>query len=521
MRDIFALQSEISASIERELRAALAPEDRGRLSQIPTDNLVAYNRYDSAVRNMALRQMPEAELAREQFAEAVELDPDFAEAHAGLATSILLSYVNFQSIVRDDAFRMATESIDRALELNPDLADAYAARGLMYSTRWQEERTGNYAALAAEAFQQTLRLNPNHAPAYMWYASLQESLELYAEATELYKTSIKIDPLGRIPYISPPTLYAAQGRNDEATSAILRAIELHPDWPTPYQYVAIHLNGLGYPDEAMAWFRKADELLGDNAMGGNAIVGIYLELGEPERAMREMATLPDGHPLSDLLPALALLFQNDVDGTLRELIAAVEREPARPPFVYNIISNVAILANDIDTAEKYLFLHQPALAGDTQMPINRNTVRSVIRLAYIMQERGQTAEAYELLRQALPVVQSMPRLGFSGHGVLDVQILALMGREEDALDAFEEAVADGFRSSITYDFWPLDADPYLGRLMDNPRFVAAREIIVSDFARMRENVLEAEATENWQPLRDRVYERVDATVIAGSLAIRQ
>ena len=90
MQDLFDIQSDIATSISSELRAALSPADADRMAKLPTSNLIAYNRYNEARADMARRQMPEALTAREKFEEAVSIDPDFAEAYAGLGTSILL-----------------------------------------------------------------------------------------------------------------------------------------------------------------------------------------------------------------------------------------------------------------------------------------------------------------------------------------------------------------------------------------------------------------------------------------------
>ena len=175
LQDIFAIQSEISSSVSLELRAALTPEDEGRMARIPTNNMVAYNLYTKARSDMAQRQLAYALSARQQFEEAIELDPNFAEAHAGLATSILLLYSNDKAVEHDEAFSIAERELDVALALNPDLADAYATVGLMKLQIWQETRVGNENIEAAAAFSRALELNPNHASAYMWFASFRQT----------------------------------------------------------------------------------------------------------------------------------------------------------------------------------------------------------------------------------------------------------------------------------------------------------------------------------------------------------
>ena len=163
MEDVFEIQSDISASISVELRAALSPEDRSRIDRVPTDNLVAFNRFNEARIAMAKRESDEALAARRLFEEAVGFDPNFAEAHAGLATSILLLFINDKAIEMDVAFRETQASLDRALQLDPNLADAYATLGLLKMTIWSQTRMGNEIAQAEIAFNKALARRPGAA----------------------------------------------------------------------------------------------------------------------------------------------------------------------------------------------------------------------------------------------------------------------------------------------------------------------------------------------------------------------
>jgi hypothetical protein len=103
--------------------------------------------------------------------------------------------------------------------------------------------------------------------------------------------------------------------------------------------------------------------------------------------------------------------------------------------------------------------------------------------------------------QALAVVRDLPRLGTYGHGIRDVQIYALLGRKEDALGAFREALDEGFRGSLMFDGWPLYADPYLDNLRGDPRFASMIDELDGYLAIMRDRLLQAEATDDLDSLR--------------------
>jgi len=517
MHDVFEIQSDISASVSRELSATLTPEVEGRIDRIPTDNLVAFSLYTTARSNMAIRELTSALAARAQFEQAIELDPDFAEAHAGLATAVLLLYINDQAVDRDEAFEIANRELGIALELNSGLADAYATLGLLKFQIWQQTRVGRENSEAVVAFNKALDLNPNHASAYMWFASLRQAEGLTVEAIELFEKSKEIDPLGRIPYANLPTLYAALGQNDEALRQLIRATEIHPDWPTPFQFISVHLNALGRVDEALAWLTRARELSSNPFEGGNLDVGIYVTFGDIDRAKEVVQGIPAGRPLADFSPAFTDLLDGDRASALQKLLDVVAQKPSQPQFIYTIISNVALLAGDLDTAKEYALLFNPILVSDAELVVDRYTVRSVVQLAYIAQQEGDMQTARDMLLKSLHFVQGRPRLGIGGFGILDVQIFALLGRVEDAISAFRDAVDEGFRSTIASDFWLTRDDPYLASISGDERFVALLNDIELDIQRMHDNVITVEASGDWESLRQIANQAGNPDIVTGHL----
>jgi TolB-like protein/Tfp pilus assembly protein PilF len=515
MQNIFDIQRDISASIARELRAALTPEDEGRLARIPTTNLVAFNLYSKATSDMALRELPNALAARAQFEGAIALDPGFAEAHAGLATSVLLLFINDQAVERSEAFEIAEREIDIALELNPDLADAYAARGLLEMQHWDETHLGDANIKAADAFNKALDLNPNHAYAYMWFASLRATEGSIEQAIDLYEKSKEVDPLGRIPYANLPGLYAQMGQNDEALRLLVQAIELHPDWSTPHQFMAIQLASLGRIDEALAWIKRAIDLSGDSMLANGMDAGIYMTFGEYDQARQVVSNIPAAHPLADFADGLSSIIDRDADGALRIMLAVIEEKPDQPLFIYGMIAGTALYAGDLDTAEEFILRSSPILTSDADLVVDRYTLGNVMALAYIAKERGESQKAHDMLTDALPFVQSQPRLGTSGLGIADVQIYALLGRVEDAISAFRDAVADGYRGSIPFSILPTEDDPLLASIIDDQRFVAILEGMNADIDRMHDNTRNAEASDDWSFLRQIVIQAIKSDVVAG------
>lgn len=501
MQNIFSIQSEISEAISGALQATLLPHERTPATDIPTQNIRAYGLYVSGRQNLYLRRLETLQEARVQLEQAIALDPDYAEAYVALAESVLLLYINHNAIPREEAFAIAQSNLDRAFALNSELADAYATLGLLKTEQWSRTRLGTENTEAEVAFEYAISLNPNHAQAYMWFASLRDDEQRYEDAIALYHRSMQLDPLGRIPYSNLPTLYAQQGQNDVAIKLWHDAIEIHPEWPTPYAYIATHLLGMGRLDEALAWNVKARELSTDPAYSINVAVGTYVAFGDLEMAREVLMSVPETNSFGQFRTGFVRYLDGDNAGALEFLAARIDSSETVPPYVINFAGDIAIMAGELDKAREYILKVHPILESDTKLQIDRFTVRDVIKLAYIDLQHGNTVRGRELLNAALPVVQSLPRLGMFGQGIRDAQVYALLGRKEDALAAFQVAADAGIRSSMPYDPWYFETDPFLASIRDDARFTRLVDNLDSLIEPMRSRAADAAASGNWAALR--------------------
>jgi len=498
--NLFAIQSEISGEITRALQAALTEEEQLRLANIPTDSLAAYSLYTQGRDNLYKRRLDTMLKAREQFEAAIALDPDYADAYAGLADSALLLLNNHRALSTDEAFDIAEASLDSALSLNPDLADAHASLGLLKQKMWEETRTGPGLEEAEACFVSALELNPNNASAYMWFASVRGSQDRIEEAIELYHESLRVDPLGKIPYANLPGLHALRGQNDEALDLYIKAVEIHPEWPTAYQNLAQHLQGLGRLDEAVAWGMKGRELSTD-PLSGASMVGAYIEFGEFEKIEEIFSGITTGHPTYVYGLAMEKAFQYDFAGAAEIVERAIDGVENPRQFELSMIAGFSTFAGDFDKARKYTELRNPEFAADADPEVDAFSVANLIRYAFILQNQGENQRADVLLEIAMNVVRTLPRVGLAGHGIRDVQILALQGKTLEALAAFRDAIDEGFRGTVASNGWPLAIDPYLDSLRGNPGFEAMVGELDNGVAEMQQRVSLAEQSGNWDELR--------------------
>jgi len=137
---------------------------------------------------------------------------------------------------------------------------------------------------------------------------------------------------------------------------------------------------------------------------------------------------------------------------------------------------------------KYCLLQNPEFDKKDLFEIDQRNDRNVIKYAYLLQQSGENKRAKALLEKVLPVIQSHPRIGGEGEGIRDVQILSLLGRKEEALNAFREAVNEGFRGSVTFDTWRLQDDPYLDSIRNSSEFHQSVAIIEADVLAMKRKI---------------------------------
>ena len=501
--NVFQIQSEVSTLVANALNAQLDDEGETRLARQPTTNLDAYTAYVAGRRALYERRFESLQLAREHFNEALDFDPEFAQAWAGLAETIMVLQINHDAIQEDEARRMAAEAVATALRLDASLAEGHALRGLIEYQRWRDTRLGNGNIAAAEAFEEALALNPSLANAYTWYASLKEEVGDFEGSIDLLSEALAVDPLGRIAYVNLPATLAAQGKNTEATEIWLKAVDLFPDWATPVQYLAEHLERMGRLDEALAWHLLAGQLT-DDPMAGRYAVGVYLTFGMEESVREWLAGFPVEHPLHAIAHGYDRFLARDFAAALDALASLEEVDDVPVDYVFPLMAVTAMRLEDFERAYAIIERGYPVLMSDSVTTVNRSNLGASLLLAYIQQQRGNEGDAAALISQARDVVAAMPRLGRAGHGIRDVQILLLEGRDQAALEQLAEAIEEGFTSLQAFDAWGMDFDPILAALRDEPGFGEIEQRLADRVDRQRESASMAAETNGWADLRARV-----------------
>ena len=151
LTDIFAIQDEITHAIVEQLKIKLLPQEKKSIGQAPTDNIEAYTYYLRGRDFFYRHSKRYYQLARRMFAKAVELDPLYARAYAGIADCDSILFHHYHEDVGIDSI---LDTSAKALALDDRLAEAHASRGLALSLTHRYEQ-------ATEEFERAIALDPN------------------------------------------------------------------------------------------------------------------------------------------------------------------------------------------------------------------------------------------------------------------------------------------------------------------------------------------------------------------------
>jgi serine/threonine protein kinase/tetratricopeptide (TPR) repeat protein len=256
LTDVLALQEELAGEISQRLRLRLSGADQERLVKHSTQSTEAYQLYLKG-RYYWNKAETEGELKKGlgYFEQAVEQDPGYAQAYAGIADSYLyLGPSGFEYRAPREATPQAKAAAEKALELDDTLAEAHTSLGMValyYDRDWPK---------AEAEFKRAIELNPNYAEAHHQYGWYFLTMARFDEASAEMKRAQAIDPLSLIILTDSGVPFFGRHEFDQAIEGYRKALEIDPNfW---FGHVAIGWARLakGQFKEALTEFRRAREL---------------------------------------------------------------------------------------------------------------------------------------------------------------------------------------------------------------------------------------------------------------------
>ncbi len=322
LKDVFAVQDEISRAIADALRLELVP--RGQPVRRPTGDLLAYDFYLQGRSFWNRRTAADLLRAIKYFIRAIEQDSGFALAHAGLADAYAI-LPDWTDVRTADAYSQARAAATQALRLDSTLAEAHTTVAYLLMVQdWDWKGS-------EDAYRRAIRLNPSYPTAHQWYSELLVLLGRLDDAENEIRRAHELDPLslvidtfqGYIPYL--------RGRRDEAILHWRRVLALEPDFALAHLFLGMALLGERRPGEAVSEIETATAL--DGRLSGDLAILMqgYVAAGKRERARAILEELRSRSQQAYVPPvtfALAYTALGERDSAFAWLKSAVEvRDP--------------------------------------------------------------------------------------------------------------------------------------------------------------------------------------------------
>jgi len=349
LTDIFAVESEIAATIADKLQAKLTGPEAQALKVRPTESSVAHDLYLKGLYFWNKRNAADLEKALDYFNKAVAEDPNYALAWAGIAQTYILLPL-FGGASPADALPKSKQAANKAIQLDPTLGAPHAALGNLLTA------TFDFPASMRE-FEKAIALDPNDATTHHWFGdSVLECIGDNDRAIAEHKRALELDPLSLAINIDLGYSYYMAGRYPEAVAQVRKARELDPNSYVAHYNLGWVLEASGDLPGAIAEYTKSVSLDSDpfalallgraDALNGNrdaalkilkelttstrytpdySIGLVYLGLGDQDQAMNWLEkAFAEGQPDLNTIrfdPLLKSLHGNPRFEALAEKIA--------------------------------------------------------------------------------------------------------------------------------------------------------------------------------------------------------
>jgi adenylate cyclase len=281
LTDIFAIQDEITQTIVDALKIKLLPKEKKAIAQAPTANVEAYTYYLKGRQFFYNSTRVLLRLARQMFAKAVEIDPLYARAYAGMAICDARLENWYRDII-DPASILA--AANKAITLDPDLSEAHVARGVALSNRGDVDE-------ATASFERALIADPNGFDAHLAFARFHVTQGNLEQSVPLFERAIELNPDDwQSPMLVDSVLMALKRPKEAERYARIgikraeEALRLHPENSRPAQLGAPTLARMGERERAMDWLERAMFIDPEDAIVSYNAACTYTQLGESDKA---------------------------------------------------------------------------------------------------------------------------------------------------------------------------------------------------------------------------------------------
>lgn len=293
MEDVFAIHDEISMAMVDELKGSLLGGEKAAIARRHTSDPEAYNSYLKGRYHWNKRTAAGFKRGIEHFQDAIERDPTYALAYAGVADCYnLLGWYCLLS--PKEAFPMAKAAAEKALEMHPDLAEALTSKAFaMFCHDWDwtdVERT----------YMRAIELSPAYGTAHHWYAEYLLFTGRTEEALAEARRALELDPLSMILHVFSGLALYISSRFDLAIEKFRKTIEMDPNFMVAHWGLGLTYIQRGQAEEAVREFQKAIDILGASSLLLQGLGHAYAALGKREevaKVLHQLEEMSEAHSM--------------------------------------------------------------------------------------------------------------------------------------------------------------------------------------------------------------------------------
>ncbi len=309
MEDVFAIQDEISLAIVDKLKVKLLGGGGVAATGHRTRDMEAYGLYLKGRFYWNKRSPADVTTALECFRQAIERDPDYAAAHAGVADCYLV-FENMRELGPEEAFREVGISVSRALALDDRLAEAHATLAWIKMVRdWDWDG-------AEKELLRAIELNPSYATAHHWYSVYLMAIGRMHDALAEARRAAELDPLSPIISLLVGMMLLGVGQYDLAEKQFNKTLEIDPAFGIAYTGLCEIYARREMYDEALAAIEKSGNLPAGDYWHQGARGYIYALSGRKPEALEilhelEAAVVEGGTHAAAIGSIYAALGENE------------------------------------------------------------------------------------------------------------------------------------------------------------------------------------------------------------------
>lgn len=333
LSDVFRIQDEIAREIARALGGRLLASEAARLEGSGTTDVQAHDSYLKGLHALGQRSGASIRAALGHFQRAVDLDPSYAEAYAGLAQGYYLLPLFTEGTAGETMAVRAKEAATEAIRLDPTSAEAYAVLGgVAYQIELEME-------LAEEELLRAIELSPSYATAHQWLAETFATLGRFEEARAHIETAIELDPVSPVVRLIEGFILWYGGRWRDGDAIFREVLRMDDSFAFALFYYPDLLIRLGEYDRAREvadragplYYADDPEAAGTWRRGVELLAAALESAGRRDEAVAHWRSAPDrGVDLH--WSAKALAYLGDVEGSVAVLRDMRSRRD--PSFVW-------------------------------------------------------------------------------------------------------------------------------------------------------------------------------------------